>query len=196
MSRSLQGFHVQGHRQHRRASLDCPHEPFLPSRAPFMTATALWTLAIALMLVGLAGIVLPALPGVPLLFAGMVVAASIDDFERIGWITLTVLGALTAISFVVDLVAGALGAKRVGASSRAIWGASIGTIVGIFFGIPGLLLGPFVGAVVGELSTHGRIDQAGRVGVATWVGLILGTLVKLALACSMLGIFALAFFVP
>jgi uncharacterized protein YqgC (DUF456 family) len=161
-----------------------------------MTATALWTLAIALMLVGLAGIVLPALPGVPLLFAGMVVAASIDDFERIGWITLTVLGALTVISFAVDLIAGALGAKRVGASSRAIWGAAIGTVVGIFFGIAGLLLGPFVGAVVGELSTHGRIDQAGRVGVATWVGLILGTLVKLALACSMLGIFALAFFVP
>jgi uncharacterized protein YqgC (DUF456 family) len=160
-----------------------------------MTSTALWILAITLMLVGLAGIVLPALPGVPLLFAGMVVAAAIDDFQRIGWITLSILGALTVIAFVVDLLAGALGAKRVGASGRAVWGAAIGTIVGLFFGIAGLLLGPFVGAVVGELSAHGRLDQAGRVGVATWVGLILGTVVKLALACSMLGIFALAFFI-
>jgi uncharacterized protein YqgC (DUF456 family) len=160
-----------------------------------MTSTALWILAIALMLVGLAGIVLPALPGVPLLFAGMVVAAAIDDFERIGWITLSILGALTVIAFVVDLLAGALGAKRVGASPRAVWGAAIGTIVGLFFGIAGLLLGPFIGAVVGELSAHGRLDQAGRAGFATWVGLILGTVIKLALACSMLGIFALAFFI-
>ena len=160
-----------------------------------MSSTALWVLAIALMLVGAAGIVLPALPGVPLMFAGMIVAASIDDFQRIGWITLTVLGLLTLISFIVDLAASALGAKRVGASARAVWGAVIGTIVGLFFGIPGLLLGPFVGAVVGEITVHGRIAQAGRVGVATWVGLIFGTLVKLAIAFSMVGIFVLAFFV-
>ena len=138
---------------------------------------------------------LPALPGVPLMFAGMVVAASIDDFERIGWLTVTVLGVLTVISFVVDLGASALGAKRVGASARAVWGAAIGTIVGLFLGIPGLLLGPFVGAVVGELTVHGRLDQAGRVGIATWLGLILGTLVKLAIAFSMLGVFVFAFLI-
>jgi uncharacterized protein len=160
-----------------------------------MTSTALWILAAALMLVGLAGIVLPALPGVPLLFAGMVVAAAIDDFQRIGWVTLSILGALTIIAFLADLFAASLGAKRVGASGRAVWGAAIGTVVGIFFGIAGLLLGPFVGAVIGELSVHGGVAQAGRVGVATWLGLILGTIVKLALACSMLGIFALAFFI-
>lgn len=160
-----------------------------------MTSTVLWILAIALMLVGLAGIILPALPGVPLLFAGMVIAAAIDDFQRIGWITLSILGALTVIAFLVDLLAGVAGAKRVGASSRAVWGAAIGTVAGLFFGIAGLLLGPFVGAVIGELSTHGRIEQAGRVGVATWVGLMLGTIVKLALACSMLGIFVLAYFI-
>ena len=160
-----------------------------------MNPTVWWILAIALMLVGAAGVVLPALPGVPLMFAGMVVAASIDDFERIGWLTVTVLGVLTVISFVVDLGASALGAKRVGASARAVWGAAIGTIVGLFLGIPGLLLGPFVGAVVGELTVHGRLDQAGRVGVATWLGLILGTLVKLAIAFSMLGVFVFAFLI-
>ena len=160
-----------------------------------MNPTVWWILAIALMLVGAAGVVLPALPGVPLMFAGMVVAASIDDFERIGWLTVTVLGVLTVISFVVDLGASALGAKRVGASARAVWGAAIGTIVGLFLGIPGLLLGPFVGAVVGELTVHGRLDQAGRVGIATWLGLILGTLVKLAIAFSMLGVFVFAFLI-
>lgn len=160
-----------------------------------MSETALWVLAIALMLVGAAGIVLPALPGVPLMFAGMVVAASIDDFERIGWITLAILGVLTILSFIIDFAASALGAKRVGASGRAIWGAVIGTVVGLFFGIPGLLLGPFIGAVVGEITVHGRLDQAGKVGVATWIGLLFGTLAKLAIAFSMVGVFLLAFFI-
>jgi uncharacterized protein len=160
-----------------------------------MTDAALWALAIGLMLVGALGILLPALPGVPLMFAGMVFAAAIDDFQRIGWITLSILGFLTIVAFIVDLTASALGAKRVGASGRAIWGAVIGTIVGLFFGVPGLLLGPFVGAVAGELTLHGRIDQAGRVGLATWLGLIFGALFKLAIAFSMVGIFVLAIFI-
>ncbi|MGH8174884.1 MAG: DUF456 domain-containing protein [Steroidobacter sp.] len=147
------------------------------------------------MLVGAAGIVLPALPGVPLMFAGMLVAASIDDFQRIGWLTLGVLGFLTLIAFSVDLAASALGAKRVGASARAIWGAVIGTIVGLFFGVPGLLFGPFVGAVIGEITVHGRVRQAGRVGLATWLGLIFGALFKLAIAFSMIGVFVFAFFI-
>ncbi len=160
-----------------------------------MNAAALWILAIVLMVVGAAGIILPALPGVPLIFAGMVLAASIDDFQRIGWMTLTILGFLTVIAFIVDFAASALGAKRVGASSRAVWGAVIGTLVGLFFGFVGLVLGPFIGAVVGEMSVHGRMHQAGRVGVATWMGLIFGTLFKLAIAFSMLGIFVFAYFI-
>lgn len=160
-----------------------------------MTPTSLWIVAILLMVVGALGIILPALPGVPLIFAGMVLAASIDDFQRIGWITLTVLGVLTVIAFIVDFAASALGAKRVGASTRAVWGALIGTIVGLFFGIPGLVFGPFVGAVIGEVTVHGRLDRAGSVGIATWVGLVFGTLFKLAIAFSMIGIFIFAFFV-
>jgi uncharacterized protein YqgC (DUF456 family) len=160
-----------------------------------MSATALWILAILLMAVGALGIVLPALPGVPLLFAGMVVAAAIDDFQKIGWVTLALLGFFTLASIVIELVASALGAKRIGASPRAVWGALLGTIVGIFFGLAGLLLGPFVGAVVGELSVHGRVDQAGRVGVATWLGLLFGTLAKIAIAFAMLGIFVFAYFI-
>ena len=160
-----------------------------------MSATALWILAILLMLVGAAGIVLPALPGIPLVFAGMVVAAAIDDFTRIGWITLTVLGFLTLFSVLIEFAASALGAKHVGASKQAIWGALLGTVVGIFFGIPGLLLGPFIGAVIGEFAVHGQFDRAGRVGIATWIGLIFGTIAKIAIAFAMLGIFIFAYFV-
>lgn len=159
-----------------------------------MNTVVLWVLAILLMAVGALGIVLPALPGVPLIFAGMVLAASIDDFQRIGWLTLTVLGFLTVTAFVVDFAASALGAKRVGASGRAVWGAVIGTLVGLFFGFVGLVLGPFIGAVIGEISVHGRLHQAGRVGVATWMGLIFGALFKLAIAFSMLGVFVFAYF--
>jgi uncharacterized protein len=160
-----------------------------------MNATALWILAIILMIVGALGIVLPALPGVPLMYAGMVLAASIDDFQRIGWITLTVLGLLTLIGFIVDFAASAMGAKRVGASARAVWGAVIGTVVGLFFGIPGLILGPFIGAVIGEVTVHGKVGTAGRVGLATWIGLLFGTLFKLAIAFSMLGIFLFAYLI-
>jgi uncharacterized protein len=160
-----------------------------------MSATALWILAIVLMVVGAAGIILPALPGIPLMFAGMVVAAAIDDFQRIGWITLSVLGFLTVFSVVMEFAASALGAKHVGASKQAIWGALLGTVVGIFFGIPGLVLGPFIGAVIAELAAHGQIDRASRVGVATWIGLIFGTLVKIAIAFAMIGIFIVAYLV-
>ncbi len=170
-------------------------EPRTPNPKPHMTAAALWTLAILLMLVGAAGIILPALPGIPLMFAGMVVAAAIDDFQRIGWVTLSVLGFLTLASVIIEFAASALGAQRVGASKRAIWGAVLGTIVGLFFGIPGLLFGPFIGAVIAELTVHGRADQAGRVGVATWIGFIFGTLAKLAIAFAMIGIFVLAYFI-
>lgn len=156
---------------------------------------AWWTLSIVLIVAGAAGIILPALPGVPLMFAGMWLAAWIDEFQRIGWITLTVLGILTALAVIVEFAASALGVKRVGASGRAVWGALIGTLVGLFFGLPGLVFGPFVGAVLGELAANGGIAQAGRVGVATWLGLLFGTLGKLAIAFAMLGIFALAFFI-
>ncbi len=93
-----------------------------------------WVLAIALIVVGVIGTFLPVLPGALLVVGGMLLAAWIDDFQRVGWITLVILGALTALVFVVDFVAGVMGAKRVGASKLAIIGAAIGTVVGMFAG--------------------------------------------------------------
>jgi hypothetical protein len=156
-------------------------------------SVGLWLLAAVLVLGGLAGSVLPALPGVPLVFAGLVVGAWADDFQRVGWVTLTLLGLLTLASLAIDFIATALGAKRVGATRLAIVGAMIGTLGGVFLGIPGLILGPFIGAVAGELVSHGKVEQATRAGLATWMGLLFGTLAKLALVFTMLGVFAVAY---
>lgn len=156
------------------------------------TDLLLWLAAVMLVLVGCAGVIVPALPGVPLVFIGLWMAAWLGDYSRVGFWSLSVLAALTVIAVVTDLVASALGAKRVGASSEAIWGALIGSLVGVFFGLIGLLLGPFAGAVAGELLARGGVHQATRVGVATWLGLLLGTLLKLAITLTMLGIFITA----
>lgn len=155
----------------------------------------LWILAAVLVLVGLAGSVLPALPGVPLVFTGLFIAAWAGEFARVSWPTLLLLGLLTLLSFVIDFAATALGAKRVGATRLAIIGALLGTLAGVFLGLPGLMIGPFLGAVIGELLSHGQVQQATRAGLATWMGLLFGTLAKLALVFTMLGVFAAAYFV-
>ncbi|MBD7988366.1 DUF456 domain-containing protein [Luteimonas sp. Sa2BVA3] len=154
--------------------------------------TLYYAIAVILVLVGIAGTILPALPGLPLVFAGMLLGAWAGDFAYIGVPTLVVLGVLTAFSLVVDFWATALGAKRVGASGKAVAGAVIGTFVGIFFGPIGLFAGPFIGALAGEL-LHGRdVGQATRVGFGTWLGVVFGTVLKLALAFTMVGLFVLA----
>jgi len=153
----------------------------------------LWILACILVLIGIAGTVLPAVPGTPLVFCGFLIAAWIDNFQRVGWVTLAVLGALTLLSLGVDLLAASVGAKRVGASRPAIIGAAVGTIVGLFLGFAGLVVGPFLGALVGEYSSRGDWVKAGRVGFGAWLGFIVGAAVKLGLAFTMLGIFVMAF---
>lgn len=153
-----------------------------------------YLLALAMILVGIAGVVLPALPGLPLMFFGMLLAAWAGDFNRIGVASLVVLGLLTGLSVVVDFLSSAVGAKRAGASRLAVIGALVGSVVGIFFGLPGLLAGPFVGALAGEFLHARKLAQATRVGIATWIGLLLGTALKLGLAFAMLGLFAFAWF--
>lgn len=152
----------------------------------------LWILGLVLVAIGFAGVILPLLPGVPLMFAGMWLAAYADDYTRVGAGTLVVLGTLAAVTLIVDLAAGAFGAQRVGASRQAVTGAALGTVVGLFLGLPGLLLGPFVGAVVGELMAAGGTQRALSVGMASWLAFVLGTLVKLAVAFAMVGIFLFA----
>jgi uncharacterized protein YqgC (DUF456 family) len=159
-----------------------------------MTLTPLiWIGSLLLVGVGMAGILLPGLPGTPLVFCGLLLAAWADGFEAVGAGTVIALAALTVLGFAVDFVAAGLGARGAGASREAMIGAAIGTFAGLFFGIPGIVLGPFLGAVIGELIARRSLGQAGRAGVATWIGFVLGAGVKLVLAFTMLGIFALAY---
>ena len=152
-------------------------------------------LAATMVLLGLIGVVLPALPGLPLVFAGMLLAAWAGDFQQIGWVTIAVLGLLTLLSLATDFFATAVGAKKVGASRKALIGSVLGAFAGLFFFPIGLFVGPFVGAAIGEL-WHGREwRQAAKVGFGTWLGLALGAVLKLGLAFSMLGLFVLAWVV-
>jgi uncharacterized protein YqgC (DUF456 family) len=154
----------------------------------------LWVLGVALVAVGLAGIVFPALPGTVLIFAGLLLAAWADSFTRVGVATLILIGVIGAASYTVDFVAAALGAQRIGASKRAVVGAALGTLLGIPLGLAGVILGPLAGALLGEWSVHRDLGRAGRVGLAAWIGFLVGTGVKIALAFSMIAIFLVALF--
>jgi uncharacterized protein YqgC (DUF456 family) len=155
----------------------------------------LWISAIALIVTGVVGTVVPAVPGAILVFGGIALAAWIDGFTRISPWLLVLLGALTALAWVADYAAAAAGAKRAGASRHAIVGAAIGTVAGVVSGLWGLLFMPLVGAAIGEYLARRDLRRAGRAGVATWIGLLLGTAAKVAIVLTMVGIFVLALLV-
>jgi uncharacterized protein YqgC (DUF456 family) len=157
-----------------------------------VTASLLWVASIALIVIGLAGTVLPALPGTALILAGIVLGAWIDDFTRVGVGTLTLVSVLAVAAWVLDYVASLLGAKKAGASRQALIGAALGTVAGIAFGFIGVLFLPLVGAAVGEYLARRDQAQAVKVGVATWLGLMAGMLAKVVIACVMVGIFVAA----
>jgi uncharacterized protein len=154
------------------------------------SSVLLFVLAALLVIAGLAGLLLPAMPGAPLLFAGLLLAAFAEGFAHVGRWTLAVLALMAALTYVADFAASALGAKRFGASRRALIGAVLGGLIGLFFGLPGILLGPFVGAVVGELSARRGLHDAGRAGIGATLGLVLGVALKLGIGFAMIGLFA------
>jgi uncharacterized protein YqgC (DUF456 family) len=153
---------------------------------------ALWIAAVALIAIGVAGTVLPAIPGVTLVFLGMLLAAGSVRFARIPVWLVGIFAALTVVTWVVDYLAAAAGAKRVGASRLAVIGALVGTIAGIFTGFVGLLFMPLAGAAIGEFIAQRDLRRAGTVGVATWLGLLVGTAVKVAIVFAMIGAFVVA----
>ncbi|MDP1540109.1 MAG: DUF456 domain-containing protein [Moraxellaceae bacterium] len=148
-----------------------------------------WAGVAILLIAGLAGLVLPVIPGPPLLFAGFLLAAWAEQFQFVGLNTLILLGLLCLFAIILDFVAGALGAKRYGASKAAIWGALIGAVVGIVFGPIGILFGPFVGAVIGELINGRQLQQAGRAGFGASIGMLVGIVAKLVIGILMLALF-------
>ena len=161
-----------------------------------MTVYLIWIGAVLLIAVGFAGLVLPALPGPILLFAGLWMAAWAEGFAFVGLKTLIAVGSMAVLAHLADFLAGAFGARRSGASPRAMWGALVGALVGLFFGLPGFLLGPFVGAALGELSTRWDLLSAGRAGWGATIGIALGIAAKLAFGFAMVALFLTVRFWP
>jgi len=148
-----------------------------------------WSVAIILLLAGLIGVILPAIPSAPLIFAGLLLAAWADHFTYVGLWTLVALALLALLTYGIDLWATMFGAKKIGSSKRAVYGALVGAVAGLFFGLLGVIFGPFIGAVIGELSAQRNLQQAARAGLGATIGMILGTALKMALAFAMIGIF-------
>lgn len=150
-------------------------------------ALSCWFGAIVLIVLGFAGTIVPAIPGLPMIAAGGWLIGWADHYEKVGFWTIAVLIVLAVIGVVVDSVAQTTGAQRAGASKAGIVGSIVGTVVGIPMGLFGIFVMPLVGAAVGEFWAKRDLMHAGRVGVATWVGMIVGTAVKVALAFTMTG---------
>ena len=180
------------HGKQRAMALDQLSLPAPTRKHHTLMTILLWLAAAALILIGLAGTILPALPGVVFVFAGIALGAWIDDFAHVPVWLVVVCAVLTVIAWAVDYFAAAAGAKRAGASRLAIVGAMIGTVAGVFTGFVGLLFLPLVGAALGEYVAQRDALIAGKVGVATWLGLLIGTAVKVAIAFAMVGAFLLA----
>ncbi len=151
-----------------------------------------YAFAIVFVLIGLVGMLLPALPGVPMVFAGLLLAAWTGGFEHIGGFTVFMLALLTLLATIVDITASAFGTRIAGASRWAFVGAALGAIVGLFFGLPGIVLGPFVGALACEWLVSRNLGQAARAGGGAAIGLMLGAAAKIAIVFTMLGVFSLA----
>ena len=151
----------------------------------------LWIIGAICTVTGLSGLLLPVVPGAPILFLGLLFGAWAEDFRYIGVWTLLILAGMAGLTYVVEFAASILGVRKFGGSRRAMAGAVLGGVVGLFLGIPGILLGPFVGAVIGELSLQRSLDQASRAGFGTVVGLAIGVAGKLAIGIAMIGLFVL-----
>jgi uncharacterized protein YqgC (DUF456 family) len=144
------------------------------------------------MVLGLAGTVLPVLPGTLLVWAGIVLGAWIDDFTQISMTTLGVITVLAVLAWALDYAAGWMGAQRAGASKQALVGAAVGTVLGLFMGFVGVLFMPLVGAALGEYLARKDHGRAAKVGVATWVGIVVGLVAKVVISFIMVGIFIAA----
>lgn len=156
-----------------------------------MESIVIVTIVWLLIFVGLVGTILPGLPGVGLVFGGILLYALYFGVATVGMTTLILLGVVTVFSFIIDLLASLYGAKRFGASRSGIIGAFLGGVAGlIFLSLPGLFLGVFAGAVVGEYFLAKKSsEEALKAGLGSVLGFLGGTVLKLVLALIMVGVF-------
>ena len=146
-------------------------------------------------LIGLAGTVIPGLPGSPLIFIGMLIYGYFEGFVKLTWTFYLLQGLAVAFIFLLDYLAGVWGVKRYGGSRVAVWGSIIGSILGlIILGPLGIIIGPFLGAITGELISHKSIGQAVRAGWGTVIGFLGGLFLKLAVEIAMIAWFFMTVF--
>jgi len=153
-----------------------------------------WVATVLLVGLGLVGLFLPGIPGAPLILLGLILGAWAENFTHVGLWTIVLLTLLAGLTYGVDFWATMFGAKKFGASKRAVIGALVGVVAGLFIGLPGVIFGPFIGAVIGELSARRDLQQAARAGIGATIGLVIGAALKIALACAMIGVFAVVRF--
>ena len=160
-------------------------KPTNTTESGFMTAILI-ILGIILLIVGILGIIYPALPGLPLMFVGALSIAYAHDFSYMSWGILGTILVIAVIGSLLDYVASTLGAKFTGASKQALWGSVIGTVVGALLSFTGMFfaifLGPLVGAAVGEFIARRDLLKAGKVGIGTFMGFIAGVIAKIGCA--------------
>ncbi|HEX9049549.1 MAG TPA: DUF456 domain-containing protein [Anaeromyxobacter sp.] len=152
----------------------------------------LYALGAAALVAGIAGVVLPAVPGSALLVLGAVLVGWAEGFTRVSGWTVAACAAIGVAIWVVDLAAGILGAKAFGASRWAVLGAGLGLVVGMFLGLPGIVLGPAVGAIVLEYARDPNFERALKAGVGAFLGFVLGSAVKVSLAFVLVGVLVVA----
>jgi len=143
------------------------------------------------MSVGVAGSILPGLPSTPVVLVAAIAHKLYFGPTGAAWWVLVILSVFTALSLVVDYVASVYGAKRLGATWRGAVGAIVGGLIGLFFSLPGVLLGPFVGAFLFEWAGGREWKAASRAGVGATVGLLAGALGKLACCVAMMLLFTM-----
>jgi uncharacterized protein YqgC (DUF456 family) len=150
-------------------------------------------LAVVFFTIGVLGTILPALPGAPLIWLGMLIYGFFDKFQNLTWAFFIGQGLAVVLIFLIDYLASIWGVRRYGGSREAVWGSVLGGLVGIFILGPfGLIFGPFIGAVAGELYRRNTIDKALEVGIGTIIGFLGGTVLKLAIEAVMIVWFFMA----
>ena len=144
-------------------------------------------IAILFFIVGLAGSVLPVLPGVILIWFGMLIYGIMTQFADLSTSFYIWQALAAALVYAVDYLASAYGVKRYGGSKYAVYGSIIGTVLGIILvGPAGIIFGPFIGAVIGELINRQTLEKSFKIGIGTLVGLLGGTVIKLIVQIMMI----------
>ena len=149
-----------------------------------------WLFTTVLFAVGLIGTVLPVFPGTTIILAGAVIHRMMLGPEKsVGWRSIVLLVLLTVATYVLDFLSAYFGAKYFGATKWGMFGAILGALIGVFFGILGLLVWPVIGAIVGEFIAGKRMIDAGRAGWGSLLGNLGGMVGKLIIALAMITIF-------